>query len=238
MHLRPMLIVEESNDKSTMTYLMGMGTTIPVGVYIWLLEGASKKVLIDTGCSADFLTSIGFQSQQISTQEEELAKAGLTPDDIDMVILTHLHVDHARDAGKFGKAVFVVQRSELEFAAKPHPIQAGWFASLPEGRVRAVDGDEEILEGIRVLHTPGHTPGTQSVLIESDKGPVCLSGQCTIMDNVQPPDALRQMGVRAIAPGIHINAAQGFDSLVRLQQLGAQVLPLHDISYRSVTRIP
>ena len=97
MHIRPMPIVEETNDKSLMTYLMGMGTSIPIGVYVWLVEGASKHVLIDAGCSAEFLTGIGFPAKQISSQEKELEKVGLTVDDIDMIIFTHLHIDHAKD---------------------------------------------------------------------------------------------------------------------------------------------
>jgi N-acyl homoserine lactone hydrolase len=238
MHFRPMLIVKETNDKSMMTYLTDVGTPIPIGVYIWLVEGASQNVLVDAGCPADFLNSVGFPSEHVSTQEEELAKVGLTPADIDLVILTHLHLDHAKDWEKFENATFVVQRSELEFAANPHPIQAGWFVQLPQEKLWIVDGDEEILEGIRVLHTPGHTPGAQSVLIDTDEGPVCLSGQCTIQDNVQPPEALKRMGVAAIAPGIHTNAMQAYDSLTRLLGLTDRIVALHDIRYRSVNRIP
>jgi N-acyl homoserine lactone hydrolase len=238
MHFRPMLIVEETNDKSMMTYLTDVGKPISIGVYVWLIEGASKNVLVDAGCSADFLSSIGFPAKQISTQEKELAKVGLTVDDIDLVILTHLHVDHAKDADKFKNATFVVQKSELEFAAKPHPIQAGWFAQVPADRLWIVDGDEEILDGIRVLHTPGHTPGTQSVLIETGQGRVCLSGQCTIRDNVDPPDALKQMGVVAIAPGIHTNSMQAYDSLIRILESADQVVALHDMAYRSMDIIP
>jgi glyoxylase-like metal-dependent hydrolase (beta-lactamase superfamily II) len=233
-----MQIVQETTDKSMMTYLMGMGTPIPIGVYIWLIEGATKNVLVDTGCSADYLNSIGFPSEQVSTQEEELEKVGLTVDEVDVVVLTHLHSDHAKDAEKFKNATFVVQQSELDFAADPHPIQAGWFADLPRNRVRAVDGDEEILEGIRVVHTPGHSPGGQSVLIESESGTVGLCGLCTIRDNLYPPEELQQMGVRAIAPGIHTDAAQAYDSLIKLLELSDQAVALHDPSYKSVERIP
>jgi len=233
-----MLIVEETNDKSLMTYLMGMGTPISLGVYIWLVEGASKNVLIDTGCSADYLNSLGFPSKQVSTAEKELEKVGLTVDDIDMVIITHLHSDHAKDAEKFKNAKFVVQKSELEFAANPHPIQAGWFVELPRDRLEVVDGDKEVLEGIRVIHTPGHTSGGQSVLIETEKGTACLCGLCTILENLYPPEELRQTGVRAITPAIHTNAMQAYDSLIKIQELADQVVALHDISYKSVERIP
>ena len=238
MHLRPMQIVEEASDKSMMTYLIGAGTPISLGVYIWLVEGAGKNVLIDTGCAADYLNSIGFPSEQVSTQEEELAKVGLTVDDIDMVVLTHLHSDHARDVAKFRNATLVVQKSELEFAANPHPIQAGWFVELPQDRLQVVDGDQEILEGIRVVHTPGHTPGGQSILIETESGTTGLCGLCTIRDNLYPPEELRQMGVRAITPGIHTDAMQAYDSLIKLQELSDQVIALHDMSYKSMERIP
>ena len=238
MHLRPMQIVEEASDKSMMTYLMGVGTPISLGVYIWLVEGAGKNVLIDTGCAADYLNSIGFPSEQVSTQEEELAKVGLTVDDIEMVVLTHLHSDHARDVAKFRNATLIVQKSELEFAANPHPIQAGWFVDLPQDRLQVVDGDQEILEGIRVVHTPGHTPGGQSILIETESGTTGLCGLCTIRDNLYPPEELRQMGVRAITPGIHTDAMQAYDSLIKLQELSDQVIALHDTSYKSMERIP
>jgi N-acyl homoserine lactone hydrolase len=238
MHLRPMQIVEETVDKSMMTYLMGAGTPISLGVYIWLVEGAGKNVLIDTGCAADYLNSIGFPSEQVSTQEEELAKVGLTVDDIDVVVLTHLHSDHARDVAKFRNATLIVQKSELEFAANPHPIQAGWFVDLPQDRLQVVDGDQEILEGIRVVHTPGHTPGGQSILIETESGTTGLCGLCTIRDNLYPPEELRQMGVRAITPGIHTDAMQAYDSLIKLQELSDQVIALHDTSYKSMERIP
>jgi len=233
-----MQIVEETVDKSMMTYLMGAGTPISLGVYIWLVEGAGKNVLIDTGCAADYLNSIGFPSEQVSTQEEELAKVGLTVDDIDMVVLTHLHSDHARDVAKFRNATLIVQKSELEFAANPHPIQAGWFVELPQDRLQVVDGDQEILEGIRVVHTPGHTPGGQSILIETEGGTTGLCGLCTIRDNLYPPEELRQMGVRAITPGIHTDAMQAYDSLIKLQELSDQVIALHDTSYKSMERIP
>lgn len=238
MYLRPMLIVEETNDKSLMTYLMNIGRSLSLGVYIWLIEGASQKVLIDTGCSAEYLNSTGFPSKQISTQEKELEKVGLTVEDIDLVILTHLHLDHAKDAEKFKKAKFVVQRSELEFAANPHPLQAGWFADLPRNRLEIVDGDREILEGIRVLHTPGHTPGGQSVRIKTEKGTVCLSGLCTILENFYPPSELRQRGVRVITPGIHTNALQAYDSLIKILDSADQAIALHDISYKAVERVP
>jgi N-acyl homoserine lactone hydrolase len=238
MRFRPMLIVKETNDKSMMTYLTGVGIPIELGVYTWLIEGARENVLVDTGCSAEYLNSIGFPSEQITTQEEALDEVGLTVDDIDVVVLTHLHSDHAKDFAKFPNATFVVQRSELEFAQDPHPIQAGWFVDIATDRLQVVDGDREILDGIQVIHTPGHTPGGQSVMIETEDGVCCLSGLCTIRENFYPPQQLQDMGVRAIAPGIHTNAMQAYDSIIKTLEVSDQVVALHDMAYRSMETIP
>ncbi len=238
MRFRPMLIVKETNDKSMMTYLTDVGTPIELGVYTWLIEGAPENVLVDTGCSAEYLNSIGFPSEQITTQEEALDAVGLTVGDIDRVILTHLHSDHAKDFAKYPNAIFVVQRWELEFAEDPHPIQAGWFVDIATDRLQVVDGDQEILEGIQVIHTPGHTPGGQSVLIETEEGAFCLSGLCTIRDNFYPPQHLQDVGIRAIAPGIHTNAMQAYDSIIKTLEASDQVIALHDMASASMETIP
>lgn len=101
-----------------------------------------------------------------------------------------------------------------------------------------IDGDKEILEGLWVLKTPGHTPGGQSVLIETKKGKACLAGLCTIHENFYPPEELKKMGVKAITPGIHTNAMQAYDSLIKRLNASDHVIALHDIAYRPRERIP
>ncbi len=140
---------------------------------------------------------------------------------------------------KFKKAVLYVQKEELDYAENPHPTQTGWFALPPkEAKLKIVDGDEVVAPGIKILKTPGHTPGTQSVMVETSKGKVCLSGLCTIEENFYPPDSLKKLGVKAIAPGIHINALQAYDSIQRLQQLADIVIALHDIKYFERVSVP
>jgi len=104
--------------------------------------------------------------------------------------------------------------------------------------VQIVNGDQEILDGIRVIHTPGHTPGGQSVLIETEKGIVGLCGLCTIRENLYPPEALTQMGTRAITPGIHTNAMQAYDSLIKLLELSDHVIALHEATYDTMESLP
>jgi glyoxylase-like metal-dependent hydrolase (beta-lactamase superfamily II) len=112
------------------------------------------------------------------------AQIGVRPEDVAVVIDTHLHFDHAGgntyvDAGgavhpSFPNARYVVQRGEWVYATHTNERTAGSyfphnFASIVQGdRFDLVDGEREIVYGIRVIPTPGHTPFHQSVLIESD----------------------------------------------------------------------
>ncbi|MCD6518171.1 MAG: N-acyl homoserine lactonase family protein [Candidatus Aminicenantes bacterium] len=240
MNIKPLPISKESPiDKGFMTYLFGYGTEITIGVYMWVIQGAGKHIVVDTGASGELIRSTGFPGIDFQTQEEALGKIGLTPDDIDIVILTHLHKDHASDISKFKNAVFFIQKDELDYARNPHPTQAGWFVVPPEGtKLEIIDGDAAVEPGLEIIETPGHTPGTQSVLIDTDKGKACISGLCTIEENFDPPEALKKMGVQAIAPGIHIDALQAFDSVQRIQKAADIIIAPHDIKYFDGNTLP
>jgi glyoxylase-like metal-dependent hydrolase (beta-lactamase superfamily II) len=134
--------------------------------------------------------------------EDALAEAGFAPEDVRYVINTHLHFDHAggntfveREARKgkgeggtaqlsFPNATYVVQRGELEAAQNPNErTTASYlpdnFDPITEARAwRLVDGETEILPGISVVPTPGHTPFHQSILISDEGETACYAGDC------------------------------------------------------------
>lgn len=92
--------------------------------------------------------------------EDALAKFGLKPEDIDIIIHTHLHNDHCENDYKCTNARVYVQKREYEFFKNPHPVDHRYFPDLlDENEVVTVDGDAEIVPGIRVVLTPGHTVG-------------------------------------------------------------------------------
>jgi len=115
--------------------------------------------------------------------DHTLAEAGLAPEDIDIVLATHLHFDHAggftvRDAGgrlrpRFPRAQYVVRRGEWEDATHPNArTRASYlldnYVPLAEaGVLQLVDDDHTIMPGVRVRRTGGHTPHHQMVVIES-----------------------------------------------------------------------
>ena len=159
---------------------------IPLALRCLLVEHDDGLVLIDTGLgnkeSAKFIDIYGVVNAGIRgpTQlEDALSAAGFRPADIRWVINTHLHFDHAggntyREPGgavavSFPNARYVVQARELEFARHTNERTAASY--LPPNfepvPFTPVDGEVEVLPGIRYLPTPGHVPHHQSVLIES-----------------------------------------------------------------------
>ncbi|WFE62255.1 MBL fold metallo-hydrolase [Micromonospora sp. WMMD714] len=119
----------------------------------------------------------------------ELAAAGIDPADVHTVILTHLHSDHIGWAvtgtpGRpyFRNAVYLLQRAELAAVESINPgLPAGLIAPLrAAGQLRLVDGDTALTPGIRLLPTPGHTPGHQSVLVDTGDERVLFTGDLLV----------------------------------------------------------
>jgi glyoxylase-like metal-dependent hydrolase (beta-lactamase superfamily II) len=165
---------------------------IPLGMRCLLVEHESGLVLIDTGAgnkeNAKFLDIYGIENEGAAGRtalEDGLAQLGMRPEDVSLVIDTHLHFDHAggntyvESPGgpakpSFPNARYVIQRGEYEYAMRPNErtaasyFPANWQPLLEAGCVDFVEGEREIVAGIRVLPSPGHTPHHQSVLLTSD----------------------------------------------------------------------
>ncbi|MEP7290988.1 MAG: MBL fold metallo-hydrolase [Chloroflexota bacterium] len=159
---------------------------VPMMQHNLLVQAHGRNLLIDTSYG-DKMT--GKQNANFHRESfnggtlSALARLGLTPNDIDLVIDTHLHGDHcggnttyAADGSLipvFPNAEYVVQRREYEDASRPNErtratYSAANFQPLVEtGQMRLLDGDTELLPGIRGMVTPGHTPGHMSVTLES-----------------------------------------------------------------------
>ena len=101
--------------------------------------------------------------------------ATLIPRDVSVVINTHLHFDHCGGNRLFPGVPIYVQRVEREAAREPGYTIPEWVAFEGATYVE-LEGAAEIVAGVRVLPTPGHTPGHQSVVVETDDGPVVVAG--------------------------------------------------------------
>ncbi len=167
---------------------------IPLALRCLLVEAPTALVLIDTGVgnkeSEKFVEIYGIENRGAPTRlEDGIREAGFDPADVDVVVSTHLHFDHAggntvkledgRIRPAFPGARYVVQKDELAFAHRDNErIRASYMAwnfdPVQEvGLWDLVEGETEVVEGVRVIPTPGHTPHHQSVLIESDGEVAC-----------------------------------------------------------------
>jgi glyoxylase-like metal-dependent hydrolase (beta-lactamase superfamily II) len=164
---------------------------IQLGMRCLVIEHESTVIVVDTGAgnkeTAKFHDIYGIENAGASGRtllEDGLAQLGVRPEDVGIVIDTHLHFDHAGgntfvEGGAeprltFPNARYVVQRGEYVYATHTNERTAGSYFPHNFAPVAAadrfdfVDGEREIVYGVRVIPTPGHTPFHQSVLIESD----------------------------------------------------------------------
>jgi glyoxylase-like metal-dependent hydrolase (beta-lactamase superfamily II) len=157
---------------------------IRLGLRPLLVRGHST-LLIDAGVGdkMDAKASDIFAFDRELNLTQSLAAAGMSPADVDIVLASHLHFDHAggfthRDAAgrvrpRFPRARYVVRREEWDDAVAPHERnRASYFVDnfLPlqeADQLMLIDGDEEIMPGVRVRRTGGHTRGHQVIMIES-----------------------------------------------------------------------
>ena len=159
----------------------------------YLIEtGDSRHILIDSGLPADVQMPAGMPpAREKKDVLEHLSNLGLRPNDIDMLICTHFDVDHAGYHDAFPNAEFIVQRAHYELARSGHPRFAAAHTHWdhPALRYRMLDGDSELLPGLTLLETSGHTTGHQSVLVRLPQtGPVLLAIDAVMMQHIFTPD--------------------------------------------------
>jgi len=192
--------------------------------------------MVDAGANAATFRSFGILRRDITSVEEGLRGFGLSPADIDIVIVTHLHSDHIALGSLYPNARFVVQRKELDYARRPHILDSMFyrpdmFESL---KLESVDGETEIAPGVATFLTPGHSPGGQSVEITTKVGKVVITGFCCFMSNFEQTDSMAKMGWEVAAPELHQDCRDAYDSVLQVKARGDVVVPLHDPAFISV----
>ena len=146
-----------------------------------------------------FDTGFGFGNDELDVRyriearriTDVLTEAGLRLDDVTAVVNCHLHVDHAGQNSELPGIPIHVQPLEWEVAHTTEHTILEWI-DFPGARYELTAGDHDVAPGIRVIATPGHTPGHQSLAIETDRGLVVLAGQAvyTVEEWAGTPDEL------------------------------------------------
>jgi len=243
--IHPIVMGTKVFDKGMMTYQHDYGKPYTIPIFCWYLEGGDKKILVDTGEFAPLKSKEREEAigGKIYTFEEGLALWGLKPEDIDIVIHTHLHNDHCENDDKCRNAVFYVHEKELESIHNPHPLDFRYMEDYiadveKNGQIRKLSGDTGILPGIRVIHTPAHTEGGMTVLIDTEKGTAAITGFCVIMENFIPPPRIRAMEMDVIPPGTSINPKEAYNIIIKVRDMADILIPLHEPQFASVDTIP
>lgn len=226
-------------EKSISTSDRGGRFVLSEPVSAYLLDTRSGWVLVDAGLNSElvhdpalrerFYTGRGWRPPVILPEHElmaQLDQIGVRPAQIDRVVLTHMHMDHAGNLKHFRHARVFVQRAEHAYAFSPDHAPA-WFEhdyDLPGLRWELVDGDWELMPGVRGLLTRGHTPGHQSLVVELPRsGPLVITGDV---------GDLEENFHHEVLPGERVDDDAARASIRRLNQIaaerGARLLIGHD----------
>jgi glyoxylase-like metal-dependent hydrolase (beta-lactamase superfamily II) len=159
---------------------------IDIAMMVWLVRGGGHVIVVDSG----FYRPQFFKNWKVENfvrPDEAVARAGVKPEEVTDVILTHAHWDHADGADLFPKAQVWIQKEEYRYYTgdawqpdgKHGGIEPADMAYLlranTEGRLHLVDGDREILPGVRVYIGGRHTWASQYVSVTAKPGPVVLA---------------------------------------------------------------
>ena len=187
---------------------------IPVHGFV-IKHPRAGAILVDTG--------IGWGDDELIREwrvvnrhmADALEEHDLSPADVTIVINSHLHFDHCGQNAVFKHAPFYMQRSELARARKEEPLNSQWF-EFTGARFELLDGDTEIADGVRVVATPGHTVGHQSVFVDTADGSAVMIG-----DAAYTSDIYRDVEKADLShwPGQHANRESWERSLMKVHSM-------------------
>lgn len=231
----PVKIMDLSTDLSVLVYGNHFNEKVTVPVYVWLIQGNGKNILVDTGPDDNRkdMPEISGKIQNRLSLAEALRSADTAPEDIDTVILTHLHWDRCGNLGKFINAEIIVQSQEVDYANWPLPHHYYDYDSDITGnppswracseKMTMINGQREIAPGIKVLAAAGHTPGMQAVLIDNDKETFLIAGDNVPLDENWNGDGKR----KHIPANIHYKLSEYYRTLEQFEDICDYLYPAH-----------
>jgi N-acyl homoserine lactone hydrolase len=170
--------------------LLAEDARMPVNVH--LIDHPDARILVDTG-----MTEL---HPLVADMDPRLAPLGLDPRSVDVVVNTHLHFDHCGGNHLFAGKPIYVQRQELEDARAGDYTIDEWV-DAPGVEYVALDGEHELLPGIRLVPAPGHSRGMQVVVVETEGGRVVVGGDVAVsFAELDEPQSEGQLRVRALDP--------------------------------------
>ena len=145
-------------------------------VRAFLIRHPEGPILFDTGVGFGHANIDEWYQPRSVRIEGALAAQGVAIEDLRFAINSHLHFDHSGQNPELGGVPIYVQSRELIAADAPAYTIPEWV-HFPGANYVGLEGDAVVAPGVRILATPGHTPGHQSVAVETDEGQVLMAGQ-------------------------------------------------------------
>jgi N-acyl homoserine lactone hydrolase len=167
-------------------------------VYVHVIDHPEGRVLVDTGMTElhPLVADMDPRLDPLSEQDFDLGA-------IDIVVNTHLHFDHCGGNHLFAGKPIYVQRRELDDARSQDDYTIREWVDAPGVRYVPVDGELELLPDVRLVPAPGHTPGTQVVVVGGGERPVVVAGDLAVsFAELDEPQTEGQRLVRALDPEI------------------------------------
>jgi glyoxylase-like metal-dependent hydrolase (beta-lactamase superfamily II) len=213
-------------EKSFLVYAKYQRETYEAALKPLLIITEKERILIDTGIGDLPEKYRKFHTVKRDTNQTlraQLQRYSLKPEDIDVVVNTHLHFDHCGNNKEFRNAKFYVQADELRYAYAPDRFQkASYIREFFDVNVEYVPlrGSHRITEGMSVLPTPGHSIGHQSVVVRKDgKNYVYCGDAAPLRENLE----------RRNIPGVLYRSDQALQSIDKLRSIeNAMCVYSHD----------
>jgi N-acyl homoserine lactone hydrolase len=170
----------------------------PMPVYVHVIDHPDARVLVDTG-----MTELHPAAAPLNPTLHPLSEQDLDLASIDIVVNTHLHADHCGGNHLFAGRPIYVQRTELDDARSEEGYTIREWVEAPGVRYVPVDGEHELLPGLRLVPAPGHTRGMQMVVVETGDRPVIVGGDVAVwFGELDEPETEGQLKVLAMNPEV------------------------------------
>jgi N-acyl homoserine lactone hydrolase len=165
-------------------------------VYVHIIDHPSARVLVDTG-----MTQLHPAVADMDPRLYPLDEQDFDIRSVDIVVNTHLHFDHCGGNHLFAGKPIYVQRQELEDARNENDYTIPEWVDPPGMHYVPVDGELELLPGLRLLPAPGHTRGSQVVVVGGDERPTIVAGDTAVwFGELDNPRTEGQLLVRSLNP--------------------------------------
>ena len=170
----------------------------PMPVYVHVIDHPEARVLVDTGMT-QLHPAVADMDPRIYPLNEQDFDIG----SLDIVVNTHLHFDHCGGNHLFAGKPTYVQRQELDDARSQDDYTIPGWVDPPGMHYETVDGEFELLPGLRLLPAPGHTRGSQIVVVEGAGGPTIIAGDTAVwFDELDNPRTEGQLLIRSLNPAM------------------------------------